>query len=229
MSDGSRVAQAATSLIQGATAGQSDLTVATLAFEPTLTTPLIKQTTPTSDVATTPLTIRSQNAYSGAAININGANLVLVSGQATPASGGTNGSISLEPGGVLILQVQPTQVLMEVNTFAWQSGMTAPEILQNPNSTNSATGSTLTIQAQNCSGTTSIGGALALSSGSGTSTDGALNLQIGGTTQLGIGASGAITLNNLAGSGAGYVGVSNAGLLSWVAGAAPTGTAGGDL
>ncbi len=54
------------------------------------------------------------------------------------------------------------------------------------NTTASGTGATTTIRAQNATGTTSTGGRLTLSSGSGTSADGYITLQSGGVTKLNI-------------------------------------------
>jgi hypothetical protein len=75
-----------------------------------------------------------------------------------------------------------------VNATALQFGSTqsSPAVSQANLTTNSGSGQTLTVQAQNETGTTSTGGALNLTSGTGTSTAGALNLQIGGTTEFSI-------------------------------------------
>lgn len=63
-------------------------------------------------------------------------------------------------------------------TFA--TGVTSPSIKQANNVTNSATATSLTLQAQNATGTTSVGGDLYLTSGSGTSTNGTTHLQVAG-------------------------------------------------
>lgn len=60
----------------------------------------------------------------------------------------------------------------------------APTIKQRDLTTNSGTGNTFTIQAQNETGTTSVGGNLVLTSGTGTSTHGSTILQVGGTAKL---------------------------------------------
>lgn len=67
-----------------------------------------------------------------------------------------------------------------------------PKIYQADNTTNSATATTLTIQAQNATGTTATGGALTLTSGTGTTVAGNINLQTGGVTRLQITPTGSI-------------------------------------
>ena len=63
--------------------------------------------------------------------------------------------------------------------------------------TNSATGKVLTIQGQNATGTTAIGGNLALTSGTGSSADGYTYLKTGGTTRLTVKPTGVVTIANL--------------------------------
>jgi len=69
-------------------------------------------------------------------------------------------------------------------TMRWAAATTSPTLTQADLATNGATGQALKIQAQNATGTTSTGGALNLSSGTGTSSAGAVNLQVGGTTRF---------------------------------------------
>jgi hypothetical protein len=69
-------------------------------------------------------------------------------------------------------------------SLVFAAGNTAPSISQSNNSTNSATGSSLTLQAQNATGTNSIGGNLYLESGTGTAQDGYIWLQCGSTPIL---------------------------------------------
>jgi hypothetical protein len=78
----------------------------------------------------------------------------------------------------------------------------SPTLKQTDLATNSGTGATLTIQAQNETGTTSIGGTLVLTSGSGTTAPGDVLLQMGGTTLLDFsgGTIGNITFTNTAAS-----------------------------
>ncbi len=66
----------------------------------------------------------------------------------------------------------------------WNSGSAAPTLKQQNNPTNSATAATLTIQAANAVGTSSTGGSLALSSGTGTTASGSVKLQTGGTDRV---------------------------------------------
>lgn len=67
-------------------------------------------------------------------------------------------------------------------SIEWDTLATSITLKHNDKVTNSGTGATLTIQAQNETGTTSIGGDLILTSGTGTSTNGSVNIQTGGTT-----------------------------------------------
>lgn len=81
------------------------------------------------------------------------------------------------------------------NILTWATATTAPGIKQANNTTASATGATLTIQAQNTTGTTSTGGKLALTSGTGTTAAGNIELQVGGTAKFTISPT-AITIAN---------------------------------
>jgi hypothetical protein len=87
-------------------------------------------------------------------------------------------------------------LVTNANTVAISGPSAPPIIKQTDNATNGATGQTLTVQAQNATGTTSTGANLNLTSGIGTTIDGYVNLQVGGATQL------AITPSGLAGSSA---------------------------
>src|SRR5208283_722940 len=64
------------------------------------------------------------------------------------------------------------------------TGLSSPTLQQSDNTTASATGQALTVQAQNATGATSTGGALSLTSGTGTTAAGNLLLKTGGTTQI---------------------------------------------
>lgn len=66
----------------------------------------------------------------------------------------------------------------------WASSTSAPTIKQADNTAISATAQGLTIQAQNATGVTSIGGQLTLTSGTGTTSAGSVVLQVGGTTEM---------------------------------------------
>ena len=65
------------------------------------------------------------------------------------------------------------------NIITWNAATTSPGIKQTNNTTASATAATLTIQSQNATGTTSTGGDLVLTSGTGTTASGTLHLQAG--------------------------------------------------
>jgi hypothetical protein len=88
----------------------------------------------------------------------------------------------LNVGNTGVLQCFSTVVQLNVPLFSFAVGQVSPSVAQANVTTASATGQTLKVQAQNATGTTSIGGALALTSGTGTSTNGAVNLQVGGVT-----------------------------------------------
>jgi hypothetical protein len=82
-------------------------------------------------------------------------------------------------------------------TLQWIAGAASATLKQADKTTNSGTGAVLTIQAQNETGTTSIGGQLALTSGTGTTVAGSVVVQTGGTTRLTANATGVITVANL--------------------------------
>jgi hypothetical protein len=81
------------------------------------------------------------------------------------------------------------------SVLQWLNSTSAPTINQANLTTNSGVGAALTIQAQNETGTTSTGGNLVLTSGTGTSTNGNVLLQAGGTTVA------TITATNSSGNG----------------------------
>jgi hypothetical protein len=68
--------------------------------------------------------------------------------------------------------------------FTWATATANPKLLQADNTTNSATGATLTIQAQNATGTTATGGQLSFKSGTGTSSAGSIAFFVGATTAM---------------------------------------------
>ncbi len=70
------------------------------------------------------------------------------------------------------------------SSWQWDTGTSSPTITQADKTTNSSSGATLTIQAQNETGTASTGGALNLSSGTGTTAAGNVVIQTGGVTRL---------------------------------------------
>lgn len=64
-------------------------------------------------------------------------------------------------------------------TLRWAAATLSPTLTQVDNTTNSATAETLLVKAQNATGTSSVGGNLKLRSGTGTSSDGYVNLEVG--------------------------------------------------
>ena len=141
----------------------------------TIATPTLKQ----SDVTTAstngyPLTVQAQNATGTTST---GGNLALTSGTGTTAAGNT----LLQTGGVTKVTVSPTSVNMVVSLLSFDTTVTSPTIAQNDNTTASATAQSLVIQAQNATGTTSVGGALVLKSGTGTTTNGLVRVSPAGT------------------------------------------------
>jgi hypothetical protein len=106
-------------------------------------------------------------------------------------TGATNdGYINLTTGNTVKMTVYPTtavvaannnSILFFENKLRFDTAQTTPLIRQDDKTTASGTGETLTLQAQNETGTTSNGGDLNLTSGTGTSLDGYLNLQSGGS------------------------------------------------
>lgn len=71
--------------------------------------------------------------------------------------------------------------------ITWANGTTTPSLIQADNTTASATGQNLTIRAQNATGTTSNGGSLLLSPGSGTTSNGTIRFtDPAGNNALGI-------------------------------------------
>jgi hypothetical protein len=115
------------------------------------------------------------NAFSSATISTGG--LITLAGDLN----GTGTSASSPKVGQLTGVSGTLSLATTAATISWASGTSSPTLKQSDVATNSATGATLTIQSQNATGTTSTGGNLILTSGAGTSTDGYINLQVGGT------------------------------------------------
>ncbi len=134
------------------------------------------------------MTVRAQSAAT------NGGRLFLSGGQGSTTA--NDGYVALETGGIDRVIVRPT--FTEIRDFAealrftpvstgttsmqFASTVLASRIFQADLTTASGTGATLTVQAQNETGTTSFGGDLSLTSGTGTFADGYTNLQAGGST-----------------------------------------------
>ncbi len=156
--------------------------ISTLGFASTVTGAQIAQVS-TASTPSAPMTVQSQvtTAASGLGGNLNliagnatgttstGGNLNLASGSGTT----TNGVINFQPGGT-------TQVLITATGqfIQWVSTMANPTL--NQATTGGASGTTLTVQAQNA---TTTGGNLALTSGTGT-TAGNVLLETGGTPRV---------------------------------------------
>jgi hypothetical protein len=159
------------------------------------------------------LYIVSQSGQNATGASHNGGNaggLVLNGG-----AGGTSGSATAGNNGDVIIATAGTpssglgtEIIRVVGSTLgrvnFQSAVT-PIIRQSSLSTNSGTGATFTIQAQNETGTTSTGGTLALTSGTGTSAAGPVLIQAGGTTGITLNASGVVTIANFVSTGAGVV------------------------
>lgn len=153
-------------------------------------TPRLRQDDKTTNAATgETFTIQAQNETGTTST---GGNLVLTSGTGTTVAGNVN----IQTGGLTRVSVNPTfttfndtaeayrvtPVSAGTTTLQFASTVTAARIFQADLTTNSGTGAPLTVQAQNETGTTSVGGALNLTSGTGTTTNGAVNLQVAGVT-----------------------------------------------
>lgn len=130
------------------------------------------------------------------------AQLLLNSATPTPTWTTMSGDVSISSTGAtaalaLTGAAGSVSIASTGNILTWVTATTAPGIVQADKTTNSGTGATMTIQAQNETGTSSTGGILALTSGTGTSANGVLRLQTGGTTRLTAGATGVVTIANL--------------------------------
>lgn len=130
-------------------------------------------TTASGTGATT--TIQAQNETGTTST---GGNLVLTSGTGTTIAG----SVIIQTGGTARITTGPTSATLNLTNLQFSSSVVNPLIRQNDDATNAITGDPLTVQAQNATGTTTVGGELRLTSGSGTTTNGAVVLQVAGTT-----------------------------------------------
>lgn len=143
-------------------------------FPSTITSPIIYQTNAAASTSGQNLTLRSQNAGLGGS---NGGNLTLSTG-----SGLTNGILNLQTGGTTRVTLSDTTETHIHQTITFADTVVNPIITQN--TTSSAAGTTLTVQAQATSLGASRGGDLALSSGIGTLFSGEVFIQTGGLTQI---------------------------------------------
>jgi len=150
----------------------------------TIGTPRIFQAS-TGSASGTILALMAQNAAT------TGGPLQLHSG-----TGATNdGYINLTTGTTVKMTIFPTtavsaannnSVLLFENKFRFDTAQTTPLIRQDDKTANGGTGELFTVQAQNETGTTSTGGTLALTSGTGTTVAGNVNLQTGGVTRVSV-------------------------------------------
>lgn len=143
-------------------------------FPSSIIAPFILQSTAAVSTSGQNMTIQSQNAGLGGS---NGGNLTLTTGTGT-----TNGLINLQTGGVTRVTLSDTTETHIHQTITFANTIANPIITQD--TTSSAAGTTLTVQAQATSLAASAGGNLALSSGIGTSQSGNVFIQTGGTTQI---------------------------------------------
>jgi hypothetical protein len=95
-------------------------------------------------------------------------------------------SVGLGIGGTSKISLTTSLLSVAVPTIQFASGEATPVFNQAAVATPSTTGQVMTVAAQNATGTTSIGGNLNLSSGSGTSTNGTVSIQVGGTTEIAV-------------------------------------------
>lgn len=129
----------------------------------------------TSSATGATTTIQAQNATGTTST---GGNVVITSGTGTTVAG----NVITQTGGTDRFTIAPTSATLNLVTLQFASAVVSPLVRQSDDTNNGITGNSLTVQAQNATGTTSVGGALNLTSGTGTSTNGAVNLQVGGTT-----------------------------------------------
>lgn len=142
----------------------------------TTTAPTFNQGSVATNNATgAAFTIQAQNATGTTST---GGQLALTSGTGTTVAGNVN----IQCGGTTIISAQPTLVALTQTILQYNNAVTAPLFKQADKTTNGGTGETFTVQAQNETGTTSTGGALNLTSGTGTTVAGNVNIQSGGVT-----------------------------------------------
>jgi hypothetical protein len=103
-----------------------------------------------------------------------------------PPDGPAGGDLSTTYPNPIVIQAQGGDIIFNNTSIEFATGVISPAIYQSNKTTNSGVGNNLTLQAQNSIGTNSIGGNLNLTSGIGTNTDGYVNIQTGGITQLSI-------------------------------------------
>jgi hypothetical protein len=154
-----------------------------------ITAPILRQANAGASASGQTLTLQAQNASTS---GFNGGILSLTSGSG--AGSGVHGSVDLNTGtGNLKVRIFPTiaasasdnnSILFYENLFRVDVAQVSPRIRQDDDTTTSITADTFTIQAQNATGASSTGGNLALTSGTGTTVNGTVNIQTGGTNKI---------------------------------------------
>lgn len=93
------------------------------------------------------------------------------------------GDITGNPGASVVSAISGSSpIAITPAALQWLNTTTTPSLKQADNTTNSATATSMTVQAQNATGTSATGGDLVLTSGTGTSVAGNVTVQAGGTT-----------------------------------------------
>lgn len=147
-----------------------------LTWNTATTAPGIKQANNTTNSATAAtMTFQAANATGTTAT---GGALVLTSGTGTTVAG----SVKIQTGAVDKVTIAPTLITLVPVGLQWTTAAGAPIINQADNTTNSATASLMTLQAQNATGTTATGGGLTLGTGTGTTANGVLTIKSGSST-----------------------------------------------
>lgn len=127
---------------------------------------------------------------SGGILNIrqsNGVTFPITSSATTFTAGGDlTGSASSQQVISLTGTAGIVSTASSTTTIQFNTASSSPTISQADKTTGSGTGNALTIQAQNETGTTSTGGALNLTSGTGTTVAGTVNIQTGASTKLAV-------------------------------------------
>jgi hypothetical protein len=174
----------------------AEFRLATIQIDTAVTSPVFLQEDNTTNGATAQnLVIQAQKATGTTST---GGDLRLQSGTGTT----TAGAVRLYAGSVNNFTVFPNSCDVNCSSLVFSSGVATPQLGQNTDSSATVTGDTLTIHAQDCSGTTAVtagalivsagsatggsgtrnGGACTVSSGTGATADGDLTLKRGSTT-----------------------------------------------
>ncbi len=164
-------------------------------FDNLITAPQIYQEDRSTNGGTAEnLLISAQNetgtTSTGGTLDLRSGTGTTVAGSITLRTGSTTGFtvaptlLTLAPGGSTMLTISSTVSEFFTPTVRFDNTVAAPFLIQEDRTTVSGTGETLTIHAQNETGTTSTGGALVLASGTGTSNNGYLTLKSGTTTVI---------------------------------------------